>query len=73
VLFAVVFIEKKAKYTKKLSAHKIFNLISPQQKHFMTKFQLILKATVQGYNFQFLTIFGNWSCDQHPDIPLDGP
>jgi hypothetical protein len=32
---------------------KIFYLISPQQEHFTTKFQLILEATVQGYNFRF--------------------
>jgi hypothetical protein len=32
---------------------KIFPLISPQQEHLRTKFQLILEAIVQGYNFHF--------------------
>jgi hypothetical protein len=38
---------------------RIFYLISPQQEHFRTKFQLILETTLQGYNFCLLTIFGN--------------
>jgi hypothetical protein len=33
---------------------KIFPLISPQQEHLRTKFQLILEAIVQGYNFHFV-------------------
>jgi hypothetical protein len=32
---------------------KIIYLISPQWEHFRTKFQLILQAIVQGYNFRF--------------------
>jgi hypothetical protein len=32
---------------------KIFYLISPHREHFRTKFQLILEAVVQGYNFRF--------------------
>ena len=31
------------------------------------------EATVQGYNFGFLTIFGNWSCDHPPNYLLDAP
>ena len=73
MLFGVVFIEKNAKKKKNGTLLKIFYLISPQQEHFRTKFQLILEATVQGYNFRFLSIFGNWSCDHCPNIPLDGP
>jgi hypothetical protein len=53
ILFAVVFIVKNAKKKKTRPLLKIFYLISPQQKHFTTKFQLILEATVQGYNFRF--------------------
>jgi hypothetical protein len=47
---------------------KIFYLISAQQEHFRTKFQLILETTLQGYNFYLLTIFGNCSCDHCPDV-----
>jgi hypothetical protein len=55
MLVGVVFIEKNAKKKKKNAALlKIFYLISPQWKHFRIKFQLILKATVQGYNFRFV-------------------
>jgi hypothetical protein len=52
---------------------KIFYLISPQQKHFRTKFQLIVEATVQGYNFGISTILGNWSCDHLPTTHLIDP
>jgi hypothetical protein len=54
MLFAVVFIEKNAKKKKKNGTLlKVFPLISPQQEHLRTKFQLILEAIVQGYNFHF--------------------
>jgi hypothetical protein len=53
-LFHVVFIQKnKTKKQKNVVLLKIFYLISPQWEHFKTKFQLILEATVQGYNFRF--------------------
>jgi hypothetical protein len=53
MLLAVVFIEKNAKDKKNKTLLKIFPLISPQQEHLRTKFQLILEAIVQGYNFHF--------------------
>jgi hypothetical protein len=52
---------------------KIFYLISPQQEHFRMKFQLILEATVQGYNFGICIILGNWSCDHIPTTCLMDP
>jgi hypothetical protein len=48
-------------------------LISPQQEHFEIKFQLILEAIVQGYNFRILPIFGSWSCDHQLNIPSNKP
>jgi hypothetical protein len=70
----VLFSLRKTQKTKQNAAlRKIFYLISQQWEHFRTKFQLILKATVQGYNFHFFTLFGNWSCDHHPDITSDEP
>jgi hypothetical protein len=53
MLFAVVFIEKTAKKKKNGLLLKILYLISPQREHFRTKFQLVLEAIVQGYNFRF--------------------
>ena len=55
------------------SLRKIFYVISPQQAHFRTWFEQIPEATVQGYDFQFLTIFGNGHVTNHPDTPLNGP
>ena len=71
--YLVLFSLRKTQKTKKNTILlKIFYLISQQPEHFRTKFQLILEATVQGYNFRFFTIFGNWSCDHCPNMPLDG-
>ena len=52
---------------------EIFYVISPQQEHLRTWLKPIWEATVQCCNFHFLTIFGNWSCDHHLNISLDGP
>ena len=52
--YLVLFSLRKTQKTKKNAALlKIFYLISQQQEHFRMKFQLILEATVQGYNFHF--------------------
>ena len=64
----VLFSWRKMQKTKKNAAlFKIFYIISPQGEHFRTWFKQILKATVQGYNFRFWSIFRIWSCD-HPPI-----
>jgi hypothetical protein len=49
-------LRKTQKKKKNWTLLKIFYLISPQREHFRTKFQLILKAVVQGYNFRFVQI-----------------
>jgi hypothetical protein len=59
---------KMQKTKKKPVLRRIFYLISPQQEHFRTKFKQILEAIVCGYNFHFLTILGERSCD-HPPAP----
>jgi hypothetical protein len=68
ILFAVVFIEKNATKKKNRTLLKIFYLISPQWEHFRTKFQLILEATVQGYNFRFcpFLVIGHVTIIPHP-------
>ena len=73
MLFGFVFMEKHAKNKKKRGAfqnllHHISTMGAPQN-----IIQPDSETTVKGYNFRFLTIFGNWSCDHHPNILLDGP
>ena len=70
--YLVLFSWRKTQKTKKNAVlFKIFYLISPQQGHSRTWFKLILEATVQSYNFCFLTILGNWSCDHPPNNAMD--
>ena len=64
---------KLQKTTKNTVLRKIFYVISPQQDCFRTWFEQIPVATVQGYNFHFLTIFGNGHVTNHPDTPLNRP
>jgi len=69
--YLVLFSWRKTQKTKKNAAvKKMFFLISPQQEHFRPWCKQILKATLQGYNFHFLTILGSWSCDHHPTWSL---
>ena len=64
--------EKNAKKKKKRGAFQ--NLLH----HISTT--RALQNTIQpdserysvGLQLSFLTIFGNWSCDHHPNTPLDG-
>ena len=59
--------QKKASGEKKVLLHistmgALYNII-----------QTDWEATVQDYNFHFITSLGNWSCDHSPDDLLDGP
>ena len=70
--YGVVFIKKNAKKKTKKMQH-FWKSFTSYLHNGSTLEQLILKATVQGYNFRFLTILGNWSCDHPPNNPLHGP
>ena len=73
IWFGFVFIEKNAKNKKKRGAFQNLlphisttgapqNIIQPDSGSYSAGLQLL-----------FLTIFGNWSCDQPPSDLLDGP
>jgi hypothetical protein len=73
MLFGFVFMEKNTKNKKK---HDTFEIPLP---HIST--MGALQNTIQpdlgsysaGLQLLFLSIFGNWSCDHHPDTPLNEP
>jgi hypothetical protein len=69
MLFGFVFMEKNTKNKKKRDA---FEIPLP---HISTlgALQNIIQTDLGSYSVHFLTIFGNWSCDHHPNIPLHGP
>ena len=73
MLFGFVFMEKNTKNKKK---HDAFEIPLP---HISTTgaLQNIIQTDLGSYSvwlqLSFLTIFGNWSCDHHPNIPLHGP
>ena len=73
MLFGFAFMEKNAKNKKKCSAfqnllHHISTMGAPQN-----IIQPDSASYSEGLQLSFFDHFGNWSCDHHPTILLDGP
>ena len=65
MLFGFVFMEKMQKAKKNTVLKNLLHHISTTG-----ALQNPIQPDSGSYNFHFLTIFGNWSYDQHPNIPL---